>query len=650
MEDFQHLDYYELIGVSRDASVEEIKRAYRRQIGRYHPDRYTNASSTEQAYVRQRTQRINEAYRVLVDPNARLAYNRDHPLTSTRRAPVAGKPAAPERARSAPKVTNPRDHQAELYEHARNHLEAGRYVQATATLRELQQINPFYRDSATLLAQAEAARQGGAVGVGNGASRSSRSLPARTGKLPQALLIGGGIVGILVLVVGLLWLNQQPGQAISVAGLEETPQLTPLSTTDLPPTALPSPTMPPSTSTPMPSITPTTPSPTPTTSSPTATPTSEPEVEQGSLLDEFSSDLTSGPGGFATDVGQGWSVGFSNAAYVITASPGGGPIWSYRTQPSTPNFTIGVNVSLAGGSGGLLLHHSDSDNYATFVIDPEQRIYRLQQSSGGTVATVVEGESMAINTDAGAVNRLVARLEGPRVRMFINGQPVADATVLSESLFYGLVVIAGNQPVEGRFTNFETRTLDSQASEGPAEMTDDTDNSPNPTNTVPPSEQPAPIEEPPAHVPDTIPQQPVNPLPVQLPAPTTVPPASIEEPPVPLPTTVPPAPIEEPPVPPPTAVPVEEDPPPPTSLSVDEAPTAPLPVPTPEGAPPLPETRPPPLPPAAPTQLPEPIILPTQPPATSMPPEIGDFPTPEGVPLLPPGVPTPDIDPDVVIP
>jgi molecular chaperone DnaJ len=63
-------DYYRVLGVPRDASTEEIKRAFRRLAMKYHPDR--NRSPEAEA----RFKEINEAYEVLSDPEKRAAYDR----------------------------------------------------------------------------------------------------------------------------------------------------------------------------------------------------------------------------------------------------------------------------------------------------------------------------------------------------------------------------------------------------------------------------------------------------------------------------------------------------------------------------------------------------------------------------------------------
>mgnify|MGYP001627033652 CR=1 FL=1 len=63
-------DYYAVLGVARDASIEEIKRAYRKLARKYHPD-----VSKEPDAV-QRMSEVNEAYAVLSDPDRRAAYDR----------------------------------------------------------------------------------------------------------------------------------------------------------------------------------------------------------------------------------------------------------------------------------------------------------------------------------------------------------------------------------------------------------------------------------------------------------------------------------------------------------------------------------------------------------------------------------------------
>jgi DnaJ-class molecular chaperone len=64
-------DYYAVLGVSRGDSQEQIKRAYRKQAIKHHPDRNKGNKEAEQRF-----KLINEAYQVLSDPKRRTLYDK----------------------------------------------------------------------------------------------------------------------------------------------------------------------------------------------------------------------------------------------------------------------------------------------------------------------------------------------------------------------------------------------------------------------------------------------------------------------------------------------------------------------------------------------------------------------------------------------
>lgn len=64
-------DYYELLGVNRNATADELKKAYRKKAMQYHPDRNPNNKEAEHNF-----KEANEAYDVLRDEQKRAAYDR----------------------------------------------------------------------------------------------------------------------------------------------------------------------------------------------------------------------------------------------------------------------------------------------------------------------------------------------------------------------------------------------------------------------------------------------------------------------------------------------------------------------------------------------------------------------------------------------
>jgi DnaJ family protein B protein 6 len=70
-EELDRMDFYEILSILRDSSIEEIKKAYRREALIWHPDK--NSHRREEAELR--FKKIAEAYNTLVDPQKREKYD-----------------------------------------------------------------------------------------------------------------------------------------------------------------------------------------------------------------------------------------------------------------------------------------------------------------------------------------------------------------------------------------------------------------------------------------------------------------------------------------------------------------------------------------------------------------------------------------------
>jgi DnaJ-class molecular chaperone len=68
-------DYYKILGLSKDASTDQIKKAYKKLAPKYHPDKNSAGTEEEQKVAEKMFKEVNEAYQVLSDPKKKQMFD-----------------------------------------------------------------------------------------------------------------------------------------------------------------------------------------------------------------------------------------------------------------------------------------------------------------------------------------------------------------------------------------------------------------------------------------------------------------------------------------------------------------------------------------------------------------------------------------------
>lgn len=118
--------YYALLAIERTASPEDVKRAFRREIARYHPDKVQHLGQEFQEIAATRAAELTEAYRILMDGELRQSYDASldddgAPTPPRHEPPTPGHRAAPKTAeqRQAPDEPTAEGSRDKRFQHER---------------------------------------------------------------------------------------------------------------------------------------------------------------------------------------------------------------------------------------------------------------------------------------------------------------------------------------------------------------------------------------------------------------------------------------------------------------------------------------------------------------------------------------------------